>query len=133
MAQEQMSKLASIKKALVQTPEASVELGTMVQKLEGQLRDIQFTLDGPQAKASWEELPPMAMPLNNRMSVMIRTHWSSTSELTKTERDQLEILKEEFPPVLAQLEQLVKDIGQLDRELEALKAPWTPGRVPELN
>ena len=91
-----MSKLESIKKALVQTPEASVELGTRVQKLEGQLRDIQFTLDGPQAKASWEELPPMAMPLNNRMSVMIRTHWSSTSELTKTERDQLEILKEEF-------------------------------------
>ena len=44
-----------------------------------------------------------------------------------------EILREEFPPVLAQLEQIVDEIRELDRELEALKAPWTPGRVPELN
>ncbi len=63
---------------------------------------------------------------------MVRTHWSSTSELTKTESDQLEILKEEFPPLLASLEQIVDEIGQLDSRLEELKAPWTPGRVPKL-
>ena len=37
----------------------------------------------------------MEMPLNNRLNVMVRTHWSSTSELTKTETDQLDILKED--------------------------------------
>ena len=64
---------------------------------------------------------------------MTYTHWSSTSELTKTESDQLEILREEFPPVLSLLEQVVDGIRELDQELEAVKAPWTPGRVPELN
>ena len=64
---------------------------------------------------------------------MTYTHWSSTSELTTTETEQLRILKEEFPPLLAQLEQAVDAIGVLDQELEALKAPWTPGRLPELN
>jgi len=131
--QEQMGKLAAMKKALIQTPEAGVELGTRVQELEAQLKDIQYTLDGPQAKASWEELPPMQVPLSRRLSIMTYTHWSSTSELTQTESEQLRILKEEFPPLLAQLEQVVDAVNILDRELEALKAPWTPGRVPELD
>jgi len=90
-------------------------------------------MNGPSAKASWEELSPMNMPLNRRMNLMIRTHWSSTTELTKTETDQLEILREEFPPVLAQLEKVVEEIVELDQQLEDLKAPWTPGRVPSLD
>ena len=133
MVQEQLGKLATIKKALVQTPGAGVELSRQVLELEGHLKDLQFALDGPSAKASWEELPPMVMPLNRRLSIMIRTHWSSTSELTKTETDQLEILKEEFPPLLEKLEQVVDEVNEIDRQLEALKAPWTPGRVPELD
>jgi hypothetical protein len=133
LAQEQTGKLDAIKKALVQTPEAGVQMGVRVKDLEAQLKDIQYALNGPQARASWEELPPMQMPLNRRLSTMTYTHWSSTSELTKTETDQMEILREEFPPVLSQLEQVVDGIRELDQELEALKAPWTPGRVPELN
>jgi len=133
LVQEQEGKLAAIKKALVQTPEAGTELSYMVQKLESQLDDIQFAMDGPKAKASWEELSPMDMPLSRRLSSMIYTHWSSTSELTLTETDQLEILKEEFPPLLAQLQEVVEEIKELDKQLEELKAPWTPGRVPSLD
>jgi len=132
LAQEQLAKLTSIKKAIKQTPGTGMEIFTMVQELEQGVKDILFTLEGPQAKASWQELPPMQMPLNRRLSVMIRTHWSSTSELTKTETDQLEILKEEFPPVLIQLEEIVEKMVLLEDRLEELKAPWTPGRVPEL-
>ncbi len=133
LAQEQKGKLSAIKKALAQTPEAGTELGRKVFELEDLLSDIQFAMDGPSANASWEELSPMNMPLSRRLNVMIRTHWSSTSELTKTETDQLEILKEEFPPVLAQLQKVVEEIKELDQQLEQLKAPWTPGRIPELN
>jgi len=133
LAQEQQGKLTAIKKALTQTPEAGTELGRKVFELEDLLSDILFAMNGPSAKASWEELSPMNMPLNRRMNLMIRTHWSSTTELTKTETDQLEILREEFPPVLAQLEKVVEEIVELDQQLEDLKAPWTPGRVPSLD
>ena len=133
MAGEQKSKLASIKKALVLSPAAGTDLGMRVNNLEGRLNDLQFALDGPQAKASWEELPPMEMPLSRRLNVMVRTHWSSTSELTKTETDQLEILKEEFPTLLDQLKQIVQEVSELDAQLEALKAPWTPGRIPAMD
>ena len=133
LAQEQQAKLGSIREAMKQTPGSGIELYEKVQKLDESLRDILFTLEGPEAAASWEELPPMDMPLNRRLNVMVRTHWSSTAELTKTETDQLEILKEEFPPLLATLEKVVDEIAQLDLKLEELKAPWTPGRVPQLD
>ena len=133
LAQEQQGKLTAIKKALALTPEAGTELGRKVFELEDLLSDILFAMNGPSAKASWEELSPMDMPLSRRLSSMVYTHWNSTSELTKTETDQLKILREEFPPVLAQLQKVVEEIAELDQQLEALKAPWTPGRVPSLD
>lgn len=133
LAREQQGKLSAISKAVKQTPGTGLEVYEKVQELDAALEDILYTLEGPRAVASWEELSPMDMPLNKRLNVMVRTHWSSTAELTKTETDQLEILKEEFPPVLKALEQVVDEIAVLDQRLEELKAPWTPGRLPELN
>jgi len=130
---EQQSRLEAIGKAIKQTPGSGVEVFEKLQKLDAELKDIVFVMEGPEAKASWEELPPMAVPLNSRLSAMTYTHWASTSELTKTESDQLEILREEFPPVLAKLKEVVAGIDALDKELEGMKAPWTPGRIPELN
>jgi len=133
LAREQQVRLNTIRKVIKQTPGTGAQILIDVLALQDEVDQILYKLDGPSAAASWEELPPMEMPLNRRLNVMIRTHWSSTSELTKTETDQLEILKEEFPLVLAQLEKVVEEIHELDQELEQLKAPWTPGRVPVLD
>jgi hypothetical protein len=133
LAREQQEKLTAIRKAMKQTPGTGAEMLGQVLKLEAGLEDLLYKLEGPEARASSEELPPMQVPLNDRLSVMIRTHWSSTAELTTTETEQLRILSEEFPPVLAQLEQIVGEINQVEAKLEELKAPWTPGRMPELD
>jgi hypothetical protein len=120
MAREQQVKLNTIRKAIKQTPGTGSKMLIDVLELEDRLNNILYKLEGPSAKASSEELPPMEMPLNNRLRVMVRTHWSSTSELTKTETDQLEILKEEFPPLLADLEKVVVEIRELDLKLDEL-------------
>jgi hypothetical protein len=132
MAREQQVKLETIRKAIKQTPGTGSNMLIDVLELDDRLNNILYKLEGPSAKASWEELSPMEMPLNRRLNVMVRTHWSSTAGLTLTETDQLEILKEEFPPLLADLEEVVEEIRELDQQLEELKAPWTPGRVPKL-
>lgn len=133
MAGDLVDKLAAIRVALLQAPGEEGSLTRRVDDLEARLKDLLYTLEGPEAVASWEELPPMEMPLNRRLRVMIRTHWSSTSELTQTEKDQLAILREEFPPLLEELERIHEEIGELDRILEEMKAPWTPGRIPRLD
>ena len=131
LAGELTEKLAAIRLSLMQTP-AGEELLPEVDALEDRLDDFLYRLEGPESRASWEELPPMEMPLNRRLRVMIRTHWSSTSELTQTEKEQLAILREEFPPMLEELESIHGEIRQLDRTLEDMNAPWTPGRIPRL-
>ena len=133
LAGDLVDKLAAIRLALIQHPGAGKELNSRAEELQGRLNDFIYALEGPEAVASWEELPPMDMPLNRRLRVMIRTHWSSTSELTQTEREQLAILREEFPPLLEELERIDNEIRQLDRMLEEMKAPWTPGRIPQLD
>jgi hypothetical protein len=133
LAREQQEKLAAIRTAMKQTPGTGAEMLDQVLGLERDLDDLLYRLEGPDARASWEELPPMQLPLNRRLNVMIRTHWSSTAELTTTETEQFRILKEEFPPVLAQLKEVVAGISQVEEQLEELKAPWTPGRIPELD
>jgi len=133
LAREQQEKLAAFRKAMKQTPGTGVEMLDQVMGLERALDDLLFKLEGPSASASWEELPPMQVPLNRRLSVMIRTHWSSTAELTTTETEQLRILKEEFPPVLTELEEIVDGIAEVEERLDELKAPWTPGRMLELD
>jgi photosystem II stability/assembly factor-like uncharacterized protein len=133
MAREQQVKLNTLRKVMKQTPGTGTSMLADVLALQDQLEQIQYKLDGPSAKASWEELPPMEMPLNRRLNIMVRTHWSSTAGLTKTETDQLEILREEFPPVLEQLKEVVDGISKVEARLEELKAPWSPGRIPVLN
>jgi len=129
---EQEDKMAAIRNVMEQTPAAGAELMARVDELDQEIRDIKFILDGPEASASWEELPPMDMPLSRRLRTMIYTHYGSTAGITQTESDQLEILKEEFPPVLERIENVVRGIDGLNNSLEELKAPWTPGRIPVL-
>ena len=133
MAREQQVKLNTIRKAIKQTPGTGTGMLIDVLALQDELDQVLYKLEGPSAKASWEELPPMEMPLNRRLNVMVRTHWSSTSDLTQTETDQLEILREEFPPVLEQLKALVDGVAKVESKLDELKAPWTPGRGLELD
>jgi hypothetical protein len=133
MAREQQVKLNTIRNVMKQTPGTGASMLADVLALQDQVDDILYRLDGPSATASWEELPPMEMPLNRRLNVMVRTHWSSTAGLTKTETDQLEILREEFPPVLEKLKEVVSGISEIESRLDELKAPWSPGRVPNLD
>jgi photosystem II stability/assembly factor-like uncharacterized protein len=132
MAREQEVKLNTFRKVMKETPGTGSSMLIDVLALQDELGQIIYKLEGPSARASWEELAPMEMPLNRRLNIMVRTHWSSTSELTKTETDQLEILREEFPPLLEELKRIVAKIAEIEEKLEELKAPWTPGRIPEL-
>jgi len=69
------------------------------------------------------------MPLTRRMSTMAYTHNSSTADITETEKEAYRILMEEFPPVLEKIRRIGNtDIPALEKMLEEIKAPWTPGR-----
>ncbi len=128
---ELISKVENMKQAIYSTPGASQDLMNRTRKLAVQLEELSFKLNGVSAKASAEETPPAQVPLNDRLGDITYAHMGSTSGITGTEKMNYEVLKEEFPPVLAALKQIVEtEIPAMEAELNKIGAPWTPGRLP---
>jgi photosystem II stability/assembly factor-like uncharacterized protein len=102
--------------------------------LANEISDIRYAFYGPEAKASFEEVPPHQLCINERMSAVSRAMWGAETGVTKVMSDNYQILTEEFPPLLSQLEKIYnEDIPELEKYLENIKAPYTPGRVPVWN
>ncbi len=120
-----------MKQTALTLPGAHESVLPALTELEKELDEILFAFNGLEAKASWEEIPPAQMPLFNRLNTIIETQINSTSDITSTSRTSFNILKEDFPPVLAQLKNIaetkIKEVRQLMNNLEA---PYTPGRIP---
>jgi len=124
------AKLAAIRTALINTPGIDKSVSAKAEQLFEDINAIDFLFNGVEARASWEEVPPAQIPISKRINTIVGTHWSSTSGVTQTQKEQFDILKEEFPAVLKKLHQLANDMKWVETELEKQGAPWTPGRIP---
>jgi len=83
-------------------------------------------------RPSEEENPPAPVTLNQRLGKLSWISFGSTGDPTSTQMDAYNILLEEFPPVYNQVKQLGEvDVPQLEKALEAIGVPVTPGRLPE--
>jgi hypothetical protein len=95
------------------------------------LDEINFKLNGVPAKASSEETPPDQLPVAARLDNISYIRYSSNSAVTGTEKEQLAIVKEEFPSLLNALKKIVtEDIPALEAEMDKAGVPYTPGRIP---
>lgn len=134
VAEDMLTNMRKIKQTLYKTTDVSPVLMEKVNELEADLEDILWAFRGQEPKASSEENWPAPPTINDRLWSIMAPHWSSTSAVTQTQRDQLELLEEEFPPVLEKI-RMIKDekMPAIEEELERLGAAWTPGRLPEWN
>lgn len=113
-------------------PEVPQDLTEQLRSIKEQLKDIEFRFEGTKAKASSEEVPPEAVSINHRMDAILAATWSSTGIPTQTMRSNYEIVRAALPEILGQLRIIEGEIKLVEARLEALKAPYTPGRLPEL-
>jgi photosystem II stability/assembly factor-like uncharacterized protein len=130
-ATELRNKAVIIRQTLLNMAGSEPALMNRAAALEKRLDDVMFKFDGPEAKASWEEVPPGPMPLNRRLRAIVYGSLSSSSGTTQTQIDNYGILRQELPPVLQELKSINEEIGGLNRELDEMGAPWTPGRIPD--
>ena len=131
MTNDLISKIETIKQAIYATPAADQKLMDVARKLGEKLEALKFKMEGVKAKASWEEIPPAEIPIMVRLATITETHSSSSSAITASEKADMAILEEQFPPILEELKQIVqKDIPELESALNSVNAPWTPGRLP---
>jgi len=122
---------AYIQQALQTVTNAPNEMKNDIYQIKLELKAIDFKFNGTPAKASSEEVPPENVSMSDRLGSIIYTSWQSTSAPTSTQRMNYEILINEFPPVLIELNSISENISKMEQELDAMKAPHTPGRVPK--
>jgi len=129
---ELTAKVENMKQAIYSMPGISQELMNKARALSSELEEIRFALNGVQAKASQEETPPALVALNSRLQNLVSSHIGNSAGISASEKAEYDILKGEFPPVLSRLKKIAEtDIPALEKELNRLNAPWTPGRIPE--
>ena len=127
-----VERIKYIKEALHHTPGVSEPLMMMKQAeaIEKHVRDIRRALSGDESIRNRHGNQPPS--ISSRMDRLLYGHHRSTSEPTRTMRDQYRIIGETFEPVLAKLRKLVEeDLKKLEADMEKAKAPWTPGRIPQ--
>jgi photosystem II stability/assembly factor-like uncharacterized protein len=121
--------LSLIEKAVEDTPKAGATLMDEVRALGNRVRDIQVALNGDPVVRRHNEPTPASIV--ERVQGVVYGHWTATSGATETHRQSYAVAAEVFAPVLEQLRTLVEvDLKALNDRLEAIGAPWTPGRVP---
>jgi hypothetical protein len=132
LTQDLMKEVNMMQQTVLTLPGAHEKLMPALAKVKKELEDILFVFNGVKPKASWEEVPPAAMPLMRRLNTVIYTQINSTSNITSTSKEGFEILKEEFPPVLQKVKDIAtKDMVELRKMMDEMNAPYTPCRIPD--
>ncbi len=126
------NKTAYIQQAIQITNGASLDMKNKAQAVKEEIEKINYLFYGTPAKASFEEVPPEPMPLMKRINDAIYASWQSTSAPTSMQKMNLKIVKDAMPAVLARIKKVDEQLNALRKELDALKAPYTPGRIPPL-
>ena len=128
---EMQKKAAYIQQAIQFTNDATDEMRNSAQSYGKELEDIAFIFNGTPAKASAEEVPPEAVALNDRLSDAVWTSWGSTSAPTGAQLLSVSIIKSKLPELQSRIEKVAAGLKALDKQLDNLKAPYSPGRMPK--
>lgn len=128
-ADEALERVAHLRVAIRDTPAAGAEHGARLERIRLGLEDALVTLRGDRTKSerSVAQQPSIAQ----RIGGVVRGQLYVTSPPDRTDREQFGYASEAFGAVRADLARLIgEELGSLERDLERLGAPWTPGRVP---
>jgi hypothetical protein len=123
-------RLALIKRALLDTPNAGDKLLDEASNIDKQTNEILRVLRGDVVLRSRNE--NVAPSISDRVSAIVGAQRMSTARPTATQTAQYMLAAQDFEKALAQLHTLIEvDLARLEKEMEAAGAPWTPGRIPE--
>ncbi len=126
---ELTNKLKYIKPALNETPAASTTLIQRVEMAQGRINSISIKLfgDGSLSKREFETVPS----ISDRVSTIESGMWNTTCAPTGTFKKSFDVAAKQLHEAIDELKSIAAEIKEIDHQLDLLKAPWTPGRVPE--
>ncbi len=121
-------RLDHLMKALDETAGDMESLAQQARELNRSLQQLRVSLNGDTTRSSRSELAPLS--ISARINFILGGSWNSQTAVTPNYRDSLAVASADFNTVLAAVKKLAADTSALEASVEAVKAPWTPGRIP---
>ncbi len=103
-----------------------------IHSINEQLDSLDFIMHGTKPKASQEEVPPAPTPLKVRFNEITEISWASMTAPTTTQAKGLNILKHQINKYINSLNSIDLKLNNIEKTLNKIKAPYTPGRKPVL-
>ncbi len=120
-----------IKKSVKLSAKADNNMLTKIRDIELKLADLNIILHGNSSISSRNaNQPPNLMDRLNQTAWYM---WSNSSAPTKTNIDSYNIMVEQMQKLISGLKEVSeKDLAPIEKQLDAINAPLTPGRLPVL-
>ena len=123
---EMYSRLAYVESAIQQYPGADLAWMKEVKAIELVLHDLRLLLWGDYHKSSRDvETLPSIM---DSIETVVYQCWYSTSNVTTTQKQQVEIAKVDFTELRAKLDAIQKQLAALEAKMNTSGVPYTPNR-----
>lgn len=128
---EMVNKIRYIKQAVIETPNLPLTVSKTIATIEKRLIDVNTKLNGDATLGRREfETSPS---INGRIGSITGGLWRTTAAPTTTFINSYQTAARLFTPVYNELKSIGAEMKALENLLEASKAPYTPGRLPEWN
>ncbi len=129
VAERMEERLALVHKTVIDTPHADPALLLEVERLRIAHADLMLSLNADPTLAKRNKFQPPS--ISDRVNRIRQDQWFTTQAPTGTHEQNYRWAADTFGSVLAELKLIDSDLSVLEKQLEELGAPWTPGRFPE--
>ncbi len=126
---EMQTRVAHLKQGLMDTPARTEEQQAALREIEATLADINVLMTGDSTIGGRNE--PVPWSITQRVGSIVWGHWDSQAPVTQTHRRAYDIAAKEFADVLTRVRDVDARLTALESQAERLRAPWTPGRLPD--
>lgn len=127
---ETKKRINLIKIALMNSTNFKNDLLEKARNIEKDLYDIEIALNGDESKA--KRNANQTPSIIDRLNYILWGIWAVSSAPTQTQKDAYQIASEQLSNALSKLKKIIEtDIYNIEKEMEKIGSPWTPGRLPE--
>jgi photosystem II stability/assembly factor-like uncharacterized protein len=127
---EALTRVQYLRRALDEIAGPDPGLVAEVNRIDTALRNIDDEINGDPIlrRANEPNMPSLLDRVNTAVNGL-----TTTAAPTATHREALTLARQQVTPLLDKLRKLIEtDLVAVEKRMEALGAPWTPGRVPQL-
>ncbi len=120
-----------IKTAILNAPKSNLDLLKKVNELQQKLNAVNVKINGDQSVARHEfETAPA---IYGRVEGIIYSSYNASCAPTELSKQSYTTASKQLVSVIADLKGVTEEVKQLEKQLDMINAPYSPGRLPEWN